>query len=618
LRRNNSVFFIRLSLIFISLFVFDTALQAQYFVKVTDAANPIVTENLAGNYIGASWVDVDGDERLDLYISRKDIFRNLGSGNFIKLPGSIPLQGPVLGNSWSDFDNDGDIDVFLISTIQANSTSHMYINNGSGYFTKVLTGAIADSITNSGWGCVWGDVNNDTYTDLFLAAAYNFSGVLHENRFFINNGNGTLSRIDSTQLTDSLDAFTIPMFSDYDQDGDIDLFIGTGPADNIGQVDYLFRNFLKEQNTSYFFNRIDTGIIADDIVDGQNWNWIDIDNDGDLDGFLTNYSANILNRLYRCDGLRQYIKLNSSQAGTIVSDAGNWLANTWGDFDNDGDIDCFITNDAGLNRYYSNNGAGFFTRIDTLAPIVAGSTYGATIGDYDNDGDLDLYTAGTASTKGLYRNETNNNNKWVNIRCVGAGPVSGMTNKSALGTIVKVKAVINGVPKWQMREITAQNSFNSMNMLNVHFGLAGASVIDSIIVKWGGGLTQVFTGVSTNKFYRLNEGSTLGEIVIGLDPISSEIPKRFALKQNYPNPFNPNTKIKFDIPFSGRISLNVFDVKGSLVKVIYSGTVNAGVFAVDFNASELPSGVYFYKLEVRNAGSSTNSFVETKKMVLVK
>ena len=131
-----------------------------------------------------------------------------------------------------------------------------------------------------------------------------------------------------------------------------------------------------------------------------------------------------------------------------MSDAGNWLANTWGDCDNDGDIDCCITNDAGLNRYYNNNGAGFFTRIDTLAPIVAGSTYGATIGDYDNDGDLDLYTAGTASTKGLYRHETNNHNKWVNIRCGGGDPVSGMTNKSAHGRIVKVKAVMNGVPKW--------------------------------------------------------------------------------------------------------------------------------------------------------------------------
>ena len=618
MRRNLSVLSVRLSLILAFYFIFNSALQAQYFVKVTDASNPIVAENLAGTYIGASWVDVDGDELLDLYISRKDIFRNLGGGNFIKLTGSMPLQGLVLGNSWSDFDNDGDIDVFVISTIQANPSSHLYINNGSGYFTKVVTGSISDSASNTGWGCVWGDVNNDTYTDLFLAAAYNFSGVLHENRFFMNNGNGTLSRIDSTQLTDSLDAFTIPVFSDYDQDGDIDLFIGTGPADNIGQKDYLFRNYLKEQSTPYFFNRIDSGIIANDIVDGQNWNWIDIDNDGDLDGFLTNYSANILNRLYRCDGLRQYTKLNSSQAGTIVSDAGNWLANTWGDFDNDGDIDCFITNDAGLNRYYSNNGAGFFTRIDTLAPIVAGSTYGATIGDYDNDGDLDLYTAGNNSTKGLYRNETNNNNKWVNIHCIGAGPVSGMTNKSALGTIVKIKAVINGVPKWQMREINSQNSFNSMNMLNVHFGLAGATVIDSIIVKWGGGLTQVFANVNPNKFYRLIEGGTLSEIVIGLSPISSEIPQRFALKQNYPNPFNPLTKIRFDIPTEGGITLSVFDVKGSLVKDVFTGAVNAGVFAVDFDASELPSGVYFYRLEFRQSGSNAGSFTETKKMVLVK
>jgi len=79
-------------------FIFSSALQAQYFVKVTDASNPIVAENLAGTYIGASWVDVDGDELLDLYISRKDIFRNLGGGNFIKLTGSMPLQGLVMGN----------------------------------------------------------------------------------------------------------------------------------------------------------------------------------------------------------------------------------------------------------------------------------------------------------------------------------------------------------------------------------------------------------------------------------------------------------------------------------------------------------------------------------------
>ncbi len=600
------------NLLLLTLLVFiinPIVLHSQFFIKVTTGA--IALEPLTGSYIGASWVDVDNDERLDLFICRKDIFKNLGNGNFVKITSSVPLQGPVLGNTWSDYDNDGDIDLYVISSIQANSTSHLYSNDGTGMFTKILTGSIADSVNNSGWGCVWGDINNDTYTDLFLSAAYNFNGVLHENRLFYNNGNGTFTRIDTTQTTDSLDAFTVPMFSDYDQDGDIDLFIGTGPADGIGGTDYLYRNYLKEQNVPYYFNRIDTGIIGTDIVDGQNWNWIDIDNDGDLDGFLTNYSSNILNRLYRCEGPRYYVKMTAAQVGTIVSDAGLWLANTWGDFDNDGDLDCFITNDAGQSKFYSNNGSGFFTKIDTLALISIGPTYGATSGDYDNDGDLDMYVAGNTATKGLYRNETNNNNKWINVRCIGAGPTAGMTNKSALGTIVKVKAVINGVPKWQIREVNAQNSFNSMNMLNVHFGIGNASVLDSVIIKWGGGLTQVFTNTVPNKFYKILEGGSLTEIIIGINQISSQVPDKFTLHQNYPNPFNPVTKIKFDIPRSSNVKLTVFDVTGKTVATPVNGYLNAGTFETDFEGANLSSGAYFYRIEAEG-------FSATKKMMLIK
>jgi hypothetical protein len=596
----------------LALLIFNTSfLFSQYFVKVTDASNPIVTEPITGNYMGASWVDVDNDERLDLFICRKDIFRNLGNGNFVKVTGSVPFQGGVIGNSWADYDNDGDLDVFIISTTQSNPTSHLFRNDGNFVFTRILTGSIADSNANTGWGCVWGDVNNDTYADLLLVAATGFGGVSHQNRFFYNNGNGTFTRIDTTDITDSIDAFTVPMFSDYDQDGDIDLFIGTGPADNIGGRDYLYRNFLKEENVPYYFNRIDTGIIGTDIVDGQNWNWIDIDNDGDLDGFLTNYSSNILNRLYRCEGPHHYVKMTAAQVGTIVSDAGLWLANTWGDFDNDGDLDCFITNDAGQSKFYSNNGSGFFTKIDTLALISIGPTYGATSGDYDNDGDLDMFVAGNTSTKGLYRNETNNNNKWVNIRCIGAGPAAGMTNKAALGTIVKVKSVINGVPKWQIREINAQNSFNSMNMLNVQFGLGNGTVIDSMIIKWGGGLTQVFTNIAPNKFYRITEGGTLSEIIIGINQVSSEVPGNFSLNQNYPNPFNPVTKIKFDIPRSSNVKLEVFDIMGKTVSTLLNGYLSAGIYETDFDGSNLSSGTYFYRI-------NTEGFTATKKMLLIK
>ena len=134
--------------------------NSQVFTKVTDPNNPIVTEPLAGNYIGASWVDIDNDERLDLFICRKDIFKNLGGGNFTIITNSVPQQGTVLGNSWADYNNDGYIDLFVSSTTQANPSSHLYMNNGDGTFTKITAGDIGDSVNNTGWGCSWGDFNN--------------------------------------------------------------------------------------------------------------------------------------------------------------------------------------------------------------------------------------------------------------------------------------------------------------------------------------------------------------------------------------------------------------------------------------------------------------------------
>ena len=151
----------------------------QYFVKVIDPGNPVVMESLSGNYFGASWVDIDNDERLDLFIARKDIFKNTGNGNFVKLSGSIPPQGVITGNSWSDYDNDGFIDFFAVSTTQSNPTSHLFKNNGNGTFTKITSGDIGDSVNNSAWGCAWGDINDDGYTDLILASAFNFGGVPH-------------------------------------------------------------------------------------------------------------------------------------------------------------------------------------------------------------------------------------------------------------------------------------------------------------------------------------------------------------------------------------------------------------------------------------------------------
>ncbi|MBL8015719.1 MAG: T9SS type A sorting domain-containing protein [Ignavibacteria bacterium] len=92
---------------------------------------------------------------------------------------------------------------------------------------------------------------------------------------------------------------------------------------------------------------------------------------------------------------------------------------------------------------------------------------------------------------------------------------------------------------------------------------------------------------------------------------NSEYPKAFFLSQNYPNPFNPSTNIKFDIPNDAEIKITVYDMLGSEVKVLVNEFNHAGSYEVDFDASALPSGVYFYTL-------TAGSYSETKKMLLIK
>jgi hypothetical protein len=98
---------------------------------------------------------------------------------------------------------------------------------------------------------------------------------------------------------------------------------------------------------------------------------------------------------------------------------------------------------------------------------------------------------------------------------------------------------------------------------------------------------------------------------IGIQQVSQNIPKNFSLEQNYPNPFNPMTNVKFQIPNAGFVKLIIFDITGRQITTLVNGNLEPGTYKVDWNASNYPSGVYFYRIE-------TSAFTQTRKMILIK
>ena len=91
----------------------------------------------------------------------------------------------------------------------------------------------------------------------------------------------------------------------------------------------------------------------------------------------------------------------------------------------------------------------------------------------------------------------------------------------------------------------------------------------------------------------------------------AKLPLTYSLEQNYPNPFNPLTVIRYSLPFQSRVSLKVYDVLGREVSVLVNEEKPAGIYDVQFNATNLPSGVYFYRI-------FAGDFTETKKLIILK
>ncbi|MBL7829017.1 MAG: VCBS repeat-containing protein [Saprospiraceae bacterium] len=537
------------------------------FTKITDPANPAVTfTNTAGNYKGASWIDLNQDQYPDLFVSQKFLFKNLGNGNFEQMAdvAGVTLGQAASGGSWGDINNDGKPDCISASVV---SGLHM---NVDGFTFSLKNDRLPGFENYRAWDCSLVDADNNGLLDLFWAHADNFppGSVQQPCKLYLQVMPDSFQLVSGYEFSEQFKPYTIPVWSDYDLDGDQDLFIGSGPGGTSGP-DYCYKN-LKSETGSFAMQRL-TDFPFSPLQDGQVYNMVDYDNDGDLDICLTNY-AGAKTRFYKLDA-GSYV-----ETATPFTVQGPYLTNAWADLDNDGDQDVIISSDGNANvRVYKNNG-GVFSTVQNVGAAENGIC-GVAFADYDNDGDLDIYTNGATTARALFRNDSPTLNNWVQFSLVGV-----QSNRSAIGTTIRIKSIINGVSTWQIRQISARNSFQSQHDLRQHFGLGNAVAIDSLIVAWPSGVKQHFASLSANHFYRLVENQT--PEVLSVATHEPEIVQFFLS----PNPAKFGAEIKAEKTIDW---VMMYDTSGRIVNLLSNIQNNSS--HVEWPREAKP-GIYYLKV----------------------
>ena len=184
----------------------------------------------------------------------------------------------------------------------------------------------------------------------------------------------------------------------------------------------------------------------------------------------------------------------------------------------------------------------------------------------------------------------------------GGANYSSVTAPGTAGNLNGIEGA--GTDWWAIRsDANIYRSTNGASSWTTAYTAAGA-VFQDIDFKVVGGCPKGWAAGNAGVIVKMDAPT-------GISNVNNEVPSSFDLKQNFPNPFNPTTNINFSLPKSGFVTLKVYDMIGKEVATLVNEVKTAGNYIVGFNAANLPSGAYFYRLE-------SNSFVDTKKMMLIK
>ena len=439
-------------------------------------------------------VDMNQDGRDD--IVRLQNGRNLfvdyqsENGSFSALSLGAPSSKIQWGLAIGDTDNNGYPEI--ITGGFYDGLHYQRANNNGTSFTK----STLSSPTLFLQAVSFADIDNDGWLDLFPC---HDEGV---NPPFRNSGNGGLvhdsSLIDTSTSPSSDNSGNYGVvWTDYDGDGDVDLYIskcrgGVSNRSDPRRVNQLFRN---EGDGSFTEVAAAAGL-----ADGaQSWtaDFADIDNDGDLDCFIGNHSE--ASRLMRNNGDGTFSEVTSNSG---ISVSWNVIQSIFRDFNNDGWIDLLLT--GAQQGLWMNDRDGTFTQISN--PFVSSTMESAAVGDLNRDGFPDIY-AGYAR---LYNNpqadnpdrlflSNNNGNGFLSLNLQGR-----TSNKLASGAVLE----LHGPWGIQMREVRSGEGYGITHSFSQRFGMGNVATADRLVVRWPSGTVDTAYNLAANQFLTLTEGDT--------------------------------------------------------------------------------------------------------------
>ena len=516
---------------------------------------------------GAAFFDYDNDGDDDLYLTgglnRDDLYRNDGNGSFTKMGTNNGLEITVQYNTTAvitgDIDNDGDRDIF-VSTWERYENGNeilsrnlLFENNGDGTFTDISTTA---GITHPAFtiGANFLDYNKDGFIDIHVINhvetprfLYDSTGVISgfdhdcfDNLFYHNNGDGTFSEVAAQLGVNDSGCALASLPSDYDMDGDPDIFI----ANDFGP--FIVPNVLYQNDyPNNAFVDVSQATGADIPMYGMGIAAGDYDHDLDLDYYITNLGKNVL--MENQNGVFVDVA-TPARVESTYADGSSDFATGWGtaffDIDNDTWLDLFVANGRipslpslptamnDPNKLFLNNGDKTFSDI-TDQNGVGDPSYGRGMAysDFDADGDLDFVVVNQNELGGttlFYRNESSNGNHYVQFQLVGKE-----SNRDAYGAKLWLYA---GGQTFLRETDGGGGSFCSQNTSIVHFGLGTIGQIDSLRIDWPGGHVDHLGVFAIDARHVVEEG-----IISGTKESETELGLSLS-----PNPFT--TYLNVEVP----------------------------------------------------------------------